>query len=190
MADGITIVSGIVGGVLTLLGQGALKWLDHQRSEKGEQRKLAQELLLRTEHFCKEVARRRWKSEKPSIHDDPLDAMSDEISAMAVGLRDPKARQHMESIRTTMWFVLNDLEYRLSQPFGAHNPYPIRMAAREILGALQRGEALPSVLPPDFVKMLEDANNLDAQMESQIAAEEAYAREQAEEKARRAKGET
>lgn len=137
-----TIGTAALGGVATLVGQAFLKRWEQsrtdERSMRDEQKKLAKDVLRHIERFCTEAERRRWSGRSPaSSLDDPLSHLREEIAAEAVAFTNPIVRKRMDNLDTAMWFVLTPD----GQPPSA---YPIRTGARELLGAIMRGEALPA----------------------------------------------
>lgn len=185
MAEWLTLL-GVVGGVASTL---FVQWLTQrwahasaarlaERAEafekQKEQKQLARELLLRIERHCSEVAARRSRGAKPPGYaDDSLETLREEIEVHSEGLSDSLARRHLARIGTALGWVRDP-------PWPIHtNPWPIKAAARAVLGAIQRGEAVPQSLPM-LDGVLNAQSEWQSELEAQVEAQEEDAKAQRE----------
>lgn len=152
----------VAGTGTSLLAQWiARRWnLSDKRND--EQRALAAELLLDVEKHRQMAVRSRKKDS--GVSDDELSAHRFSIDARAVALTDPVARKHMEDISMALWWLST------SEP-KHKDSYPVVIAARAILGAIQRGETVPNELPT-IREMVDYASAVSQAWEDQITAQE------------------
>jgi hypothetical protein len=178
-----TLWLGALGGAGALAAQWILKHLENSRIERStmreEQKKLARDLLVRIERYCTEATRRRYMEEKLSSPiDDPLNLMREQIASDAVAILNRRAREHMGAIDWCMWYVLCPSAKKFAHMLAAPNPHSISVAAREVLGAIQRGEQVPDELP-DLQPLVDASHKFENLMERQLQAQEQRAKEAA-----------
>jgi hypothetical protein len=172
-----TALAGLIGGGIGALGASlaaaVTQWLTGKRERSRRREIAARDVLILVERFAREHGELRDEADGETRvrKRAALEVLTDEIAARALEIDQGVAREHMRTIATALWYCISKAAQLVATK---PPPFPdvplVREAAREVLGAVMRGESIARSFDVDTMRLLVTARDARAILEGALKA--------------------